>query len=426
MSDDEIAQIFDDFIEKYDKPYKDDKDERLNRYYTFRANLMSIDKYNGWNPMAVFGITYKADWTEAERDKVRGLKSSSLAKASGGAMTSLEIMQNEFPDQTVMKMGKQGPDTVKLEAAKRSKLVAALQEDKHSIGGSKMDTGAFPWITEDDCAACKMFPTFAKYNALTIPTDFDWRALGAVGAVTNQMYCGSCWSFSTAQDIEGTHFLATGELVALAEQQLVACDTTNDGCDGGWPFRAMQYIHDWGGMLYNKDYPYRGICAWDACDERSGDRDAMTPTCDIGVLTNETKAGHVNAIGGYQMVAMGAEYEELAAVALVKNGPLSIAFNSDGMDYYLHGVTGCSDSLTGDINAGCISAYEYCNPASIDHAVLIVGFGEETIDDVTIPYWVIKNSWSDAWGEDGYFRIVKGSNQCGVVSFVVHSVVKEA
>ena len=79
-----------------------------------------------------------------------------------------------------------------------------------------MREAMFPWVTADDCAACKKFPHFSEYDYASIPTDFDWRQLGAVGEVLNQKYCGSCWSFSTAQDIQGAHYLATGEKVIEA------------------------------------------------------------------------------------------------------------------------------------------------------------------------------------------------------------------
>ena len=62
----------------------------------------------------------------------------------------------------------------------------------------------------------------------------DWRTKGAVNPVKNQGQCGSCWAFSATAAIEGAHFIKTGTLLSLAEQQFVDCDTSSYGCNGGW------------------------------------------------------------------------------------------------------------------------------------------------------------------------------------------------
>jgi len=68
-----------------------------------------------------------------------------------------------------------------------------------------------------------------------IPAAKDWRSLGAVNAVKNQAQCGSCWAFSATSSIEGAHFIQKGgNLLSLSEQELVSCDNTCYGCQGGF------------------------------------------------------------------------------------------------------------------------------------------------------------------------------------------------
>jgi len=73
-----------------------------------------------------------------------------------------------------------------------------------------------------------------ELDTVNIPASVDWRQHGAVNAVKNQGQCGSCWAFSATAAIEGHHAIQQGQLVSLAEQQLVDCDTSCYGCRGGW------------------------------------------------------------------------------------------------------------------------------------------------------------------------------------------------
>merc|ERR1711998_138045 len=204
--------------------------------------------------------------------------------------------------------------------------------------------------------------------------------------VKNQKYCGSCWTFSTAADVEGTHYLAGYNLTSFSEQQIVACDYEMDGCEGGYMYAAMQYVTKTGGLVTDEAYPYEGIMM-DYMDN--------TPTCDKSLITKIEKANKEDKfahIEGYQMVAMGEEYEDLMATVMLKNGPLAVAINANGMEYYEFGITGC-ESIAGST---------YCEAGSIS------------------------TSWGSEWGEDGYYRQTRGDNHCGVANMVVHSVYKDS
>ncbi|KAH7524152.1 cysteine proteinase 15A [Ziziphus jujuba] len=222
-----------------------------------------------------------------------------------------------------------------------------------------------------------------------LPADFDWRDHGAVTPVKDQGSCGSCWSFSTTGALEGAHFLTTGELVSLSEQQLVDCDHECDpeeygacdaGCNGGLMTTAFEYILKAGGVEREKDYPYtgtdRGSCKFD-------------------------KSKIVASVSNFSVVSLD---EEQIAANLVQNGPLAVGINAVFMQTYIGGVS-CP----------------YICGRHLDHGVLLVGYGSAGFAPIRLkdkPYWIIKNSWGASWGEDGYYKICRGRNVCGVDSMV--------
>lgn len=60
-----------------------------------------------------------------------------------------------------------------------------------------------------------------------------------------------------------------------------------------------------------------------------------------------------------------------------------------------------------------------CSKEYLNHAVLLVGYGQENGTD----YWIVKNTWGTKWGEDGYFRILRGEGTCGINTGVTTSIV---
>jgi C1A family cysteine protease len=210
------------------------------------------------------------------------------------------------------------------------------------------------------------------------PDAVDWVSKGAVTAVKNQGSCGSCWSFSSTGAIEGAYAISSGSLVSLSEQQLVSCDTTDNGCGGGMMDNAFTWVKKNGGLCTESSYPY---------ESSSGSAPScVTSSCSKAV----TITGHTDV----------AENDESALEDAVAQQPVSVAIEADQSVFQLYESGVLKDSSCG---------------TALDHGVLVVGYGT----DSGTKYWKVKNSWGSTWGEEGYIRMEKdtgGSGMCGVAS----------
>jgi len=223
----------------------------------------------------------------------------------------------------------------------------------------------------------KPFPRDVFYGRPT-PEYKDWRLEGAVTPVKDQAICGSCWSFGTVGHLEGMFFLKRGELVKLSEQELVDCSWNegNGACDGGLDYQAYHYIMKYGLASTDQYGAYQGI------DGKCHDTEIKGKA-----LANITKYHNVNTV------------EDLRkAIAFV--GPISVSIDAShpSLSFYSHGVY--EDPDCGN------------KPENLDHSVLAVGYGTLRGE----PYWLIKNSWSTYWGNDGYVLISQKDNMCGVAT----------
>lgn len=208
-------------------------------------------------------------------------------------------------------------------------------------------------------------------------TQSDWREHGAVTPVKDQGSCGSCWAFSAIGNVEGQWAAAGHQLTALSEQMLVSCDKVDEACNGGIMDQAWDWIieNNSGNVYTEESYPYTsGMGSVAECRGTSAK---------VGATIN----GHVAL----------AEDEEAIAAWLAQNGPISIAVDASTWQLYFGGVV-----------SNCFSQ-------QLNHGVLLVGYN----DNANPPYWIVKNSWGTSWGENGYIRLAKGSNQCMMKEYAV-------
>lgn len=222
---------------------------------------------------------------------------------------------------------------------------------------------------------------------IELPNEFDWRQHNAVTSVKNQKACGSCWAFSTTGNVEGQWAIKTGQLLSLSEQELIDCDKKDNGCNGGLMTTAYKEIIKMGGLETETDYPY----------------EATGETCHLKKSEIKVKiSGAVNLTTN----------EDDIAKWVVKHGPVAAAINANAMQFYWGGISHPLKFL--------------CNPKSLNHGVLIVGFGvrnSSTFHEKTLPYWIIKNSWGKSFGEKGYYRLFRGDGSCGINSYVSSAII---
>ena len=217
-----------------------------------------------------------------------------------------------------------------------------------------------------------------------LPDYLNYNELGYMTPVRDQGQCGSCFAVSAVEAIESSYYKKMNKTVLLSVQEVVSCDTKDLGCNGGLMDNVFDWAHENGGLCKDSDYSY--------VSGHSHISEACLLNCSV---VDNSRPSHIIDIE---------HDEEALKTALVNLGPLSVAIEADQDTFRFY--------KSGVISGPC--------GAHLNHGVLLVGYGHD--NETGLDYWLLKNSWSSDWGENGYARIERNKKtwanlgECGISS----------
>ncbi|KAK9872407.1 hypothetical protein WA026_017866 [Henosepilachna vigintioctopunctata] len=246
----------------------------------------------------------------------------------------------------------------------------------------------------------RMNPMKRIYNPNDLPRQFDslreWPTY--ITAIQEQGDCAASWAISAAAVASDRFAIVSKglETVQLSAQNLISCDRRGQqSCKGGHLDKAWRFMGS-NGLVDEDCFPYLGY------DER----------CRIDLFGDLRSSGCRLPANSYRTkkYMVGPAYrlgnETDIMLEIMKSGPVqaTMLVRNDFFTYS-GGIYEHSDVF--DI------------PKSGFLSVRIVGWGEEFTDNGLKKYWKVANSWGEDWGEDGYFRIVRGVDESEIESFVI-------
>ena len=218
-------------------------------------------------------------------------------------------------------------------------------------------------------------------NPNQLPNHFDAREWGVVPEIRDQKDCGSCWAFAavSAQEIaySSLYKQPSGSL-NLSEQQLLSCNRNNFSCSGGFiSDQDSDYRYE-SGLVGEQAYPYE--------ERKSTCRNFSRPG-----------SGNLFDIKAFQFIGVNDDPGSPANITKIKQA------------IYAYGVVWAGvhsdEAFQAYKGTGVFNA---CRNGKPNHAINIIGW-----DDAG-GYWIVRNSWNNDWGENGYMKIKYGCSQIGI------------
>ncbi|KAJ8944112.1 hypothetical protein NQ318_013294 [Aromia moschata] len=231
-----------------------------------------------------------------------------------------------------------------------------------------------------------------------IPESFDareqWPDCPSIGHITDQASCGSCWALGAVEAMTDRICISSEgktQTSVSAEDLLSCCTYCGKGCDGGDPAMAWLY---WtiDGLVSGGDYNTTNGCKSYSIAPCAHHVESDRPSC-TGIDTPTPSC--VQQCDAASSLSYSSDVSFGDTVYTVDDDEKQIQegnFN-EWARVYQH--------VSGDLAGG--------------HAVKIIGWGTEN----DTPYWLVANSWNSDWGDEGYFKILRGEDHMGIESYIV-------
>ncbi|KAK4606757.1 hypothetical protein RGQ29_000835 [Quercus rubra] len=266
----------------------------------------------------------------------------------------------------------------------------------YTVGQFKHILGVKPTPQKD----LKSIPLITHPKSSKLPTSFDartaWPQCSTIGRILDQGHCGSCWAFGAVEALSDRFCIHFGMNISLSANDLVACCgfMCGSGCDGGYPIYAWRYFVHHGVVTEECDPYFDDIgCSHPGCEPAY-----PTPKC-VRKCVNKNQLWRNSKHYGVSAYRISSDPDSIMA-EIYKNGPVEVAFTV--YEDFAHYKSGVYKHVTGDVMGG--------------HAVKLIGWGTS---DSGEDYWLLANQWNRGWGDDGYFMIRRGTNECGIEDDVV-------
>ena len=226
-----------------------------------------------------------------------------------------------------------------------------------------------------------------------LPKNFK-RWVDHMPEVRNQGKCGSCYAVSTLNMLESRLNINLGIKEDLSLNHILKCSVYNQGCEGGYSYLVMKF----GKEL--ELIPKR--CEKGHFDNFQCSAKKCKPSVNKFSSFKITNFGYLG--GSY-----GKCNEELLMRELIEKGPVVVSFEPDY--HFMMYRKGIYKSINNNWMTENLPKPEW---EKVDHSVTLVGWGYDEVHKQK--YWLLMNSWGKHWGEDGYFRMVRGEDHMGIES----------